>query len=64
MTTAVRYELWEDEHGLSFFPEGSESFLRLLSPSAKLVWSCVADTWLEAQAKKHDHLGWAPYEPI
>ena len=59
----TRYELWEDDGGLSFFPEDSEPFRKLLSPSARLIWSCVAGSWEEAQSLKHQHLGWEPYAP-
>jgi hypothetical protein len=63
-STPVRYELWADEASgtLSFFPEDSESSRKFLEPGAKLIWSCTADSWEEAQSKKHQHLGWEPYE--
>lgn len=60
----VRYELWDEGESLSFFPEGDESNLRVLAPGAKLVWSCVATSWNEAQSKKHEYLGWEPYVPF
>lgn len=61
---AVRYELWEDDDGsLSFFPEDNESFRKSLGPAARLIWSCVADSWEQAQSLKHEHLGWEPYKP-
>lgn len=60
----VRYELWDQGASLCFFPEGDESFRRLLEPGAKLVWSCVAASWSEAQSMKHEYLGWEPYVPL
>lgn len=57
----IRYELWEDGDGLVFFPETSDSFRAMLSPDARMVWSCSARSWEEAQARKHEHLGWGPY---
>lgn len=59
----IRYELWEEEGSLSFFPETHASFRAMLGPNARLVWSCTARTWEEAQTKKHEHLGWGPYVP-
>jgi len=60
----VHYELWQDEDGLSFFPENSDSFRKLLSANARLIWSCEARSWHEAQALKHEHLGWEAYRPL
>nr|CAS02829.1 putative integron gene cassette protein [uncultured bacterium] len=62
---AVRYELWQDdvEGSLSFFPEDSASYRSRLGPEAKLVWSCTAESWEQAQSLKHEHLGWEPYKP-
>ena len=62
-SVSLRYELWEDEGGLSFFPESDTTFRKLLSPTATLIWSCQAESWVEAQSKKHEHLGWGPYVP-
>ncbi len=63
-TALVRYELWEDESSLSFFAGGDESMRRLLTSAARLVWSCDAHSWEEAQTLKHQHLGWEPYQPM
>ena len=62
---AMRYELWQDdvEGSLSFFPEDSDSFRSFLGPDARLVWSCLAESWEQAQSMKHQHLGWEPYKP-
>ncbi|MCY4747074.1 hypothetical protein NYO99_19025 [Pelomonas sp. UHG3] len=60
----MRYELWEDQDALSFFPEHGEEWRKLLSPAARLIWACNAQSWDEAQALKHEHLGWAPYKPL
>jgi hypothetical protein len=62
--TAVRYELWKEQHGYAFFPEDSALARQLLDANAKLVWSCLASSWEEAQTQKHEHLGWEPYEPL
>jgi hypothetical protein len=63
-TALVRYELWLDEGSYSFFPDDSESFRRLLSSQAQLVWECHARNWEEAQTEKHKYLGWEPYVPM
>ena len=60
----IRYELWEDDEGLSFFPDNNDSARRLLGAEARLVWECRAKSWEEAQALKHEHLGWDPYVPL
>jgi len=60
----IRYELWEYDGDLSFFPEDNDSFRGLLSPNAKLVWSCLADSSDQAQSMKHEHLGWEPYKSL
>jgi len=59
----VRYELWKGPEGFSFFPESNEEARSLLHPAAKLVWSCTAFSWEEAQMKKHNYLKWEPYVP-
>lgn len=61
---SVRYELYQDEDSLSFFSQGDEAMRRLLPPSALLIWSCDARSWIEAQTLKHEHLGWEPYKPM
>jgi hypothetical protein len=58
-TLAVRYELWEESGGdLGFFPESNLSARALLTAGARLIWSCEAVTWEDAQAKKREYLGW------
>ncbi len=59
-----RYELWQDGEQLSFFPASHEGMRRLLGPSAVKLWECEAASWEEAQALKHEHLGWEPYLPL
>jgi hypothetical protein len=59
-----RYELWREGNSYSFFPEDSESARRLLEPGAELVWEVEANSWEEAQARKHEFLGWEPYKPM
>ena len=60
----VRYELWQDEDRLSFFPENNDSFRQLLSADARVSWSCEARSWHEAQALKHEQLGWEAYRSL
>jgi len=38
--------------------------MKYLEDDAKLVWSVEAESWDEAQTKKHEYLGWEPYKPI
>ena len=59
-----RYELWQDGDALSFFPQSDDMMRKLLGPGAIRVWVCEAGNWEQAQALKHEHLGWAPYQPL
>ena len=54
----IRYELWKEPEGYSFFPESNEAARALLSPNSLLVWSCFARSWEDAQSKKNAHLNW------
>jgi hypothetical protein len=62
--TLAIYELWEDGQSLVFFPQIDESMRTTLSPDARMVWSCLAGSWTQAQSMKHEHLGWGPYTPF
>jgi hypothetical protein len=59
-----KYELWKESDGYSFFPEDSDSARNLLRKDAKLVWTVEANSWEEAQSRKHEYLGWDPYKPM
>ena len=60
------YQLWRSdaEGSLTFIEEGTDVHASMLEPDAKLIWTVKATSWNEAQAKKHDFLGWAPYKPM
>ena len=61
LQTPQRYELWySSKEGHSFFPETNETARKLLSADSKLVTVIVADSWEDAQTKKHDYLGLEP----
>lgn len=62
--TLTLYELWQDGDSLAFFPQDAQTIRATLGPDARLVWSCRAASWTEAQTRKHEHLGWAPYVPF
>ena len=60
-----RYELWRSEDGLrdSFFEAGTgdETNYQLLDSDARLIWTCEADSWDEAQQKRYDFMDWGTY---
>lgn len=58
----MKYELWKESDGDSFFAQDNASMRSLLGPAAILVWTVEADSWKEAQSKKHEFLGWEPYK--
>ena len=60
----MKYELWKDSDGYSFFPQDNASMRSLLGPGAVLIWTVEADSWEEAQTMRHEFLGWEPYEPM
>ena len=41
-------------------PAGNEA-RSLLKGSAKLVWTCEAESYFEAMTKYYDHQGWGDY---
>jgi hypothetical protein len=58
------YELWHSESDSchTFFP--SNQHPGDLPEDARLIRTVEASTWEEAQAAKHDILGWEPYRPM
>ena len=59
------YELWQSADGSYAFFDANENDVRdRLDDTAKLLWTVEADSWEEAQAKKHEYLGWEPYKPM
>lgn len=63
-----RYELWRSESELrdSFFEAGADNETRyqLLEPDARLIWTCEASSWNEAQQKRYDFMDWGHYRTI
>jgi hypothetical protein len=59
----TKYELRKEPDGYSFSRRGNVSARSLLASGAQLVWTVEAKDWNEAQAKKHDFLGWEPTSP-
>lgn len=59
------YELWRTPDGCetSFFAEDNHASRAILPVDAKHVWSCLAESYIDAQAQLHAHMGWAPYAP-
>jgi hypothetical protein len=58
------YQLWHSEQGgYTFFERENVAARKLLEPDAKLIWEVCAASFFEAQAKKHEYLGWNPYVP-
>ena len=55
-----RYELWRTADGGqdSFFPTNNDSARNLLEPDARLIWTCEANSWNEAQQKRYDFMDW------
>ncbi len=62
-----RYELWRSRaDGLreSFFPADNDSARNSLEPDARLIWTCEASSWNEAQQKRTDFMDWGRYRTI
>ena len=55
-----RYELWRNKSELrdSFFAADNDSARALLEPDARLIWTCHASSWNEAQQKRTDFMDW------
>jgi len=60
----MKYELWKESDGYSFFPEDNVRMRSLLGAEAVLLLTVEAASWEEAQSKKHEFLGWEPYKPM
>ena len=60
----MKYELWKESNSYSFFPTDNVSMRALLGSQAVLLWTVEAESWNEAQSKKHEFLGWEPYRPM
>lgn len=60
-----KYELWfsRKANAYSFFGVEHPQKELLLEPDSVLVWTTEASDDDEAQTKKHQYLGWAPYAP-
>ena len=64
------YELWEDDDGEGYTFAPSERITDminsgLLDPTkAKMEWTVIAESWVEANIKYHEHMGWEPYKPM
>jgi len=61
----MKYELWEEDEGEQTFcieGSGGDSARRLLGASAKLVWSCEAESHSEAMTKYYIYMGWGKYK--
>jgi len=69
MRPKVVYELWEgnDGEGSTFGPSDRITDMvdsGLLPSDAKMIWTCQARSWIEANEKYHEHMGWEPYKPM
>jgi len=61
-----RFELWYSKNTCSydFFEKDHPQKHSLLEDDAVLIWSVEAASYDEAQVKKHEYLGWEPYNPM
>jgi hypothetical protein len=61
-----RYELWHSaaDGEYTFFPADAAALHPDRGAGARLIWTVDAASWEEAQAKKHEFLGWEPYQPM
>tara|TARA_R110000737_G_scaffold344175_1_gene371037 strand:- start:671 stop:907 length:237 start_codon:yes stop_codon:yes gene_type:complete len=60
----MKHELWiEDESEQTFCLAGlhGESARQLLSVTAKLVWTCDANSHFEAMSKYYQYMDWGNY---
>lgn len=62
----MQFQLWHSPsaNAFTFVPAEPPPALSLIEDDARLMWTVEADSWDEAQAKKHEFLGWEPYVPI
>ena len=61
----MKHELWINEGGLDLFclagPLG-DSARKLLDPDYRLVWTCDADSHLEAMKRYYAFRNWGEYQ--
>lgn len=61
----MKHELWTNEGGLDLFclagPWG-DSARKMLDPDYRLVWTCDADSHLEAMNKYYAFRNWGEYQ--
>jgi hypothetical protein len=61
----MKHELWTNEDSLDLFclagPQG-DSARQLLKPGYRLVWTCDADSHLEALKKYYTFRNWGEYQ--
>jgi len=61
----MKHELWIEEDESQTFclagPHG-ESARGLLGRSAKLIWTCDAESYFEAMQKYYAYMGWGEYK--
>ncbi|MGC0788033.1 UNVERIFIED_ORG: hypothetical protein C7430_102122 [Pantoea agglomerans] len=61
----MKHELWTNEEGLELFclagPQG-ESACKMLEPDYRLMWTCDADSHLEAMNKYYALSNWEEYQ--
>jgi len=64
-----KWELWESKAEGSYTFATSEGicdmFAKKIMPSdATRIWTIETDSYIEAQRKMHEYLGWEPYKPM
>jgi hypothetical protein len=61
----MRYELWQSADGCvqTCFREDNEAARAQIDIDTRMIWSCVAESYVEAQQKRHAYLGFEPYKP-
>ena len=61
----MKHELWTNEGGLDLFclagPRG-DSARKMLNPYYRLVWTCDADSHLEAMKRYYELRNWGEYQ--
>jgi hypothetical protein len=67
----MKYELWEYDHGHSFFEVAGEAAyldrirqLKREEPEARHTWSVEAETYNKAMQLLYDRKGWGRYRTI
>jgi hypothetical protein len=66
MAKIMKHELWieddDDEQTFCLSGEHGASARKLLSPNAKVVWTCEASSNFEAMCKYYEYMGWGEYK--